>query len=218
MRTPPGHFTQQQLQLRPSLRHAEGWACWRRLSHFVRSYIYRTNLVGSAELINAALKANVSCFVFTSSIAVYGAGAGAGALSVRAQAQPQALLTRVVSRAGADGRGHITSGGATLTEEDTPSPEDPYAVSKYATELDLRAAKEMFGMDFVIFRPHNVYGPRQNLHDAYRVSAPDHTCSWPLVLGAVLLPLRLGAAVWSTECDRDLPEPAAAGRADDNLW
>ena len=52
-----------------------------RLSHFVRSYIYRTNLVGSAELINAALKANVSCFVFTSSIAVYGAGAGAGALS-----------------------------------------------------------------------------------------------------------------------------------------
>ena len=136
----------------------------------MRSYIYRTNLVGSAELINAALKANVSCFVFTSSIAVYGAGAGAGALSVRAQAQPQALLTRVVSRAGADGRGHIASGGATLTEEDTPSPEDPYAVSKYATELDLRAAKEMFGMDFVIFRPHNVYGPRQNLHDAYRVS------------------------------------------------
>ena len=60
-----------------------------RLSHFVRSYIYRTNLVGSAELINAALKANVSCFVFTSSIAVY--GAGAGALSNRAQ--PQALLT-----------------------------------------------------------------------------------------------------------------------------
>ena len=111
----------------------------------MRSYIYRTNLVGSAELINAALKANVSCFVFTSSIAVYGAGAGAGALSVRAQAQPQALLTRVVSRAGADGRGHITSGGATLTEEDTPSPEDPYAVSKYATELDLRAAKEIFG-------------------------------------------------------------------------
>ena len=123
----------------------------------------------------------------------------------------------MVSRAGADGRGHITSGGATLTEEDTPSPEDPYAVSKYATELDLRAAKEMFGMDFVIFRPHNVYGPRQNLHDAYRVSAPDHTCSWPLVLGAVLLPLRLGAAVSSTECDRHLPEPAAAGRADDNL-
>ena len=79
---------------------AEGWACWRRLSHFVRSYIYRTNLVGSAELINAALKANVSCFVFTSSIAVYGAGAGAGALSVRAQAQPLALLTR-----GGSGRG-----------------------------------------------------------------------------------------------------------------
>ena len=116
----------------------------------------------------------------------------------------------MVSRAGADGRGHITSGGATLTEEDTPSPEDPYAVSKYATELDLRAAKEIFGMDFVIFRPHNVYGPRQNLHDAYRVSLI-------FVLGTELLPLRLGAAVSSTECDRHLPQPAAAGRADDDL-
>lgn len=30
------------------------------------------------------------------------------------------------------------------------------------------AAKRLFGMEYVIFRPHNVYGPRQNLHDPYR--------------------------------------------------
>src|SRR6185436_4666314 len=49
-----------------------------------------------------------------------------------------------------------------------PSPEDPYGVAKYAVELDLKASHEMFGLDYVIFRPHNVYGERQNTGDKYR--------------------------------------------------
>ncbi|HEY9071248.1 MAG TPA: NAD-dependent epimerase/dehydratase family protein [Candidatus Ozemobacteraceae bacterium] len=55
-----------------------------------------------------------------------------------------------------------------MTEELTPQPEDPYGISKYAVELDLRAAHEMFGLDWIVFRPHNVYGPNQNLGDPYR--------------------------------------------------
>lgn len=55
-----------------------------------------------------------------------------------------------------------------FSEGMTPEPADPYAISKYAVELDLRAACEMFGMPFVIFRPFNVYGERQNIGDAYR--------------------------------------------------
>ena len=55
-----------------------------------------------------------------------------------------------------------------LTEEAQQNPEDPYGVSKHAAELDLKAAQQMFGMDFVIFRPHNVYGPRQNMADKFR--------------------------------------------------
>ncbi|MBI3039957.1 NAD-dependent epimerase/dehydratase family protein [bacterium] len=55
-----------------------------------------------------------------------------------------------------------------MTEELTPAPEDPYGISKFAVELDLRAAFEMFGLRYVIFRPHNVYGPHQNLGDPYR--------------------------------------------------
>ena len=35
-------------------------------------------------------------------------------------------------------------------------------------EMDLRAAHERFGMDYVIFRPHNIYGPGQNMYDKYR--------------------------------------------------
>ena len=34
--------------------------------------------------------------------------------------------------------------------------------------MDLRAAHEMFGLDSVIFRPHNVYGEHQNIGDRYR--------------------------------------------------
>src|SRR5215218_6174520 len=102
------------------------------LSHFIRRYNYNTNLIGSINLINEAVKHKVKCFVFTSSIAVYG------------------------------------KGKLPMTEEMTPEPEDPYGVSKYAVELDLRAAHEMFGLNYVIFRPHNVYGENQNIGDKYR--------------------------------------------------
>jgi UDP-glucose 4-epimerase len=43
------------------------------LSHFVRRFTYTNNLIGSVNLINAAvISETVRCFVFTSSIAVYG--------------------------------------------------------------------------------------------------------------------------------------------------
>lgn len=102
------------------------------LSHFIRAYNYRTNLDASVLLINQAVKRGVKRFVFTSSIAVYGA-----------EQTP-------------------------MTEEMVPRPEDPYGISKYAVELDLAAAHEMFGLDYTIFRPHNVYGERQNISDPYR--------------------------------------------------
>lgn len=102
------------------------------LSHFIRAYNYRTNLEASVNLINQAILGDCERFVFTSSIAVYGAGQ------------------------------------VPMTEDQTPEPEDPYGISKYAVELDLRAAHEMFGLDYSVFRPHNVYGERQNIADRYR--------------------------------------------------
>jgi len=44
------------------------------LSHFIRKFNYENNLLGSIHLINECIKYKVKCFVFTSSIAVYGAG------------------------------------------------------------------------------------------------------------------------------------------------
>jgi UDP-glucose 4-epimerase len=60
------------------------------------------------------------------------------------------------------------SGNPPFDEDHFPSPEDPYGISKLAVELDLKSAHDMFGMDYVIIRPHNVYGERQFLGDPYR--------------------------------------------------
>jgi UDP-glucose 4-epimerase len=60
------------------------------------------------------------------------------------------------------------AGQTPLRECMEPRPEDPYGISKYAVELDLQAAHRQFGLDYIIFRPHNVYGDRQNIADRYR--------------------------------------------------
>jgi UDP-glucose 4-epimerase len=102
------------------------------LSHFVRRFNYENNLIGSVNLINASVNFDVECFVFTSSIAVYG---------------PNQVP---------------------MHEDLVPAPEDPYGIAKLAVERDLRACHAQFGLPFVIFRPHNVYGERQNIGDRYR--------------------------------------------------
>jgi UDP-glucose 4-epimerase len=55
-----------------------------------------------------------------------------------------------------------------MSEDTIPLPEDPYGISKLAVEQDLKVAHEMFGLEYIIFRPHNVYGERQNIGDKYR--------------------------------------------------
>jgi UDP-glucose 4-epimerase len=102
------------------------------LSHFIKRFNYTNNVLGSVTLINAAVNHGVDCFVFTSSIAVYG------------------------------------SEQTPMTEEMTPEPEDSYGIAKRAVELELRSSKEMFDLDYVTFRPHNVYGELQNIGDRYR--------------------------------------------------
>jgi UDP-glucose 4-epimerase len=102
------------------------------LSHHARHFTYSNNILGSTPLINAAILHGVACFVYTSSIAIY----GIAALPFR--------------------------------EDSPPRPVDPYGIGKLAIEYDLQAAYRYFGLPFVIFRPHNLYGERQNLSDPYR--------------------------------------------------
>jgi UDP-glucose 4-epimerase len=54
-------------------------------------------------------------------------------------------------------------------EESTPrKPVDPYGWGKAYVEGLLESCGRAFGTKFTIFRPHNVYGPRQNFADGYR--------------------------------------------------
>jgi UDP-glucose 4-epimerase len=102
------------------------------LSHFIKRFNYNNNLIGSINLINESVKNQIKCFVFTSSIAVYG----------------KAQLP--------------------MSEEMVPSPEDSYGIAKLAVEQELKCTNDMFGMNYLIFRPHNVYGEFQNIGDRYR--------------------------------------------------
>ncbi len=102
------------------------------LSHFIKRFNYHNNLIGSVNLINASVNFEVECFVFTSSIAVYG------------------------------------KNQLPMTEDLLPLPEDSYGIAKLAVEQELKVSHEMFGLNYVIFRPHNVYGTRQNIGDRYR--------------------------------------------------
>jgi UDP-glucose 4-epimerase len=102
------------------------------LSHYIKRYNYENNLIGSVNLINAAVNHDCECFVFTSSIAVYGAGQ------------------------------------VPMREDLVPEPEDPYGIAKLAVETELRVSRRLFGLNHIVFRPHNVYGERQNIGDRYR--------------------------------------------------
>jgi UDP-glucose 4-epimerase len=53
-------------------------------------------------------------------------------------------------------------------ESDVPCPEAPYGISKLAIEMDLKSANDLFGLNYTIIRPHNIYGERQYLGDPYR--------------------------------------------------
>lgn len=102
------------------------------LSHFIKRFNYNNNLIGSVNLINQSILHKVKCFVFTSSIAVYG------------------------------------KNQLPMAEETIPMPEDSYGIAKYAVEQELEVSHKMFGLNYIIFRPHNVYGERQNIGDKYR--------------------------------------------------
>ena len=55
-----------------------------------------------------------------------------------------------------------------MVEDLTPQPEDPYGIAKYSVELELASSRGMFGLNYVVFRPHNVFGEYQNIGDRYR--------------------------------------------------
>lgn len=55
-----------------------------------------------------------------------------------------------------------------FSEDMLKKPEDIYGIAKGAMEDATEVLANVHGFDYVIIRPHNVYGPKQNLADPYR--------------------------------------------------
>ena len=101
-------------------------------SVFSPAAINDINVTPMNNLLVAAINNNVRRFVFTSSMAVYGA-----------QTPP-------------------------FDETMERRPEDPYGVGKAYCEQMLEIFGRTYGLEYTVLRPHNVYGPRQNIYDPYR--------------------------------------------------
>ncbi len=52
-----------------------------------------------------------------------------------------------------------------LSEEDPSNPKSPYAVSKLACEQYLKVFYELYGLESVVLRYFNVYGPKQGINE-----------------------------------------------------
>jgi UDP-glucose 4-epimerase len=65
--------------------------------------------------------------------------------------------------------GHPDSASTPFNEEMNCKPCDPYGIAKLACEQHIGSFFSYYGSpNYTIFRPHNVFGPRQNISDPYR--------------------------------------------------
>ena len=112
------------------------------LSHHIRRHNYENNLVGSVTLLNAALRQHTR-----------------SARPIR-----RFVFTSSIAVHGST----VDASELPMTEETPLRPEDPYGIAKHAFELDLASASAMFGLEYTVFRPHNVFGPRQHAGDRFR--------------------------------------------------
>ncbi len=95
------------------------------------------NVIGTANLLDAAVSARMKRLVFVSSSSVYG-----------------------------------QSGHLPLREDHPLHPISPYAASKLAAELYCGLYSRAFGLETVVVRYFNVFGPRQRLDSEYAVVVP----------------------------------------------
>jgi len=117
------------------------------LSHWCRRHVYENNVIGTANVVNACVNHGVKVLAFVSSAAVYG------------------------NARGPFGDIHTAKGPVeyfNFREHGIHDPIDPYGAAKNLSEIDVETAGDVFSLPWIIFRPHNVIGERQNMADRTR--------------------------------------------------
>lgn len=94
---------------------------------------------------------------------------------VRNNLEGSAALLNAVLASGGCRRFVFTSSAAVygagrppFSEASQCVPHDPYGAGKWYVEQDLRISGEQHGLDWCVLRPHNIYGPGQNMWDRHR--------------------------------------------------
>lgn len=94
---------------------------------------------------------------------------------VRNNLEGSAALLNAVLASGGCKRFVFTSSAAVygawsppFSESSPTLPFDPYGAGKLFVENDLRIAGEQHGLNWCVLRPHNIYGPGQNIWDSHR--------------------------------------------------
>lgn len=81
------------------------------------------------------------------------------------------------------GEGQSKPDEGAYTEKQSPTPSDPYAISKWEAEKGLKVVAETMGLEVVILRPPLVYGPGVGANFLRLMQLVDR--GWPLPLGGV---------------------------------
>jgi len=113
---------------------------------------------GVNTVIHCAARAHVMKDKTVDPLAEYRIVNVAGTLALARQAA-EAGVRRFVFISSIKVNGELTLSGRRFLPDDTPAPEDAYAISKLEAERGLMAISRDTGMEIVIIRPPLVYGP-----------------------------------------------------------
>lgn len=120
-------------------------------------------LRGAELVIHAACTAYEGLSVFSPSLVsanTYQATANTMTAAIKAGARRFVYLSSMARYGDHQGR--------LFREHHEPKPQDPYGISKLASELLVRNLSETHSMEWVILVPHNIIGPRQKFDDPFR--------------------------------------------------
>lgn len=169
-----------------ALRHALGKPSWR-LSSFVVGNIdgmtgWSKALQGAEAVIHLAARVHVMSESADDPLAEFRRVNTEGTLNLARQAAAVGVR-RFISLSTIGVNGNSTLHGKVFTPTDTPSPFDPYSMSKHEAEIGLHSIARSTGMEVVIIRPPLVYGANApgNFGKLTRLVAK----SLPLPLGSI---------------------------------
>lgn len=139
-------------------------------------------LGGVATVIHTAARVHVMRDCVGGSLNEYRRVNVAGTLNLARQAAA-AGVRRFVFISSIKVNGDHTTRGRPYRTEDVPAPVDPYGVSKYEAEKQLRELATLTGMEVVVIRPVLVYGP--GVAGNFRTMLQCLARGLPLPLGAI---------------------------------